>query len=56
MSKTEDHNRCLVCNRPLKAHSSRTIGYGPKCYKNIKQYGRQLTIFDLLKEQEHGEL
>jgi len=30
------HTNCQNCGRPLRNQASRTIGYGPKCYRRIR--------------------
>ena len=31
------HTHCQGCHRPLRNHLSRTRGYGPTCYRNIRR-------------------
>ncbi len=34
------HDRCLLCDRPLKSQKSRIRGYGPNCWLKIRQSGK----------------
>ena len=33
MAKLKQHEKCLLCERPLKSVKSRIEGYGPVCLK-----------------------
>jgi hypothetical protein len=48
--------RCLMCNKPLNTDISIKRQFGPTCFKKLRPKSIQLSLLDLIKEMEDGQL
>ena len=37
MMKLRQHDKCIMCHRPLKTYESRVAGMGPTCLKRANE-------------------